>query len=492
MAVRAGYVDTLYEGFDCDPVCDPLGGTPLTLDLGQEIDGVDLSMKRLGSISGTVRDAWDGSPVDNGFVDVYDPNGLYIASSVLDRNGRYEVLGLRTGRFIAVAKVSASGYGDQVYPGGCDLFAGTPIEVTVGQITSEIDFALDPLRGLRGRVTQAETGVGIPGVQIDLWSEGDRFQGGPTGADGRFSFVTIGGTWFLSTDNGQGGVDQVFDGIPCPDGPASQGGCDPFAGTPVVVSGDGIQEGLDFALDGVDLAACIPTDTALCLNGGRFRVEMTWRDIFGEAGRGKAQALTSDTGYFWFFDPQNVEAVVKVLDACVDPFDRFWVFAAGLTDVEATLTVTDTLSGETRSYANPLGSPFEPVLDTDAFATCDAPDPRGPSAMPSKLETPPPASETRANSVARIDACSPSPQRLCLANGRFAVEASWSTTGLPAAAAAVPLTADTGYFWFFDDDNVEVVLKVLDACAGAVPRFWVFTSGLTDVGVDVTVTDTET
>lgn len=34
-----------------------------------------------------------------------------------------------------------------------------------------------------------------------------------------------------------------------------------------------------------------------------------------------------------------------------------------------------------------------------------------------------------------------------------------------------------GYFWFFEEDNVEVVLKVLDACSFT-DRFWVFAAGL--------------
>jgi hypothetical protein len=62
--------------------------------------------------------------------------------------------------------------------------------------------------------------------------------------------------------------------------------------------------------------------------------------------------------------------LIKVLDACVSPFDRFWVFAAGLTNVEVSLTVTDTDSGERRHYRNLPGRAFIPIQDTDAFATC--------------------------------------------------------------------------------------------------------------------------
>jgi hypothetical protein len=46
------------------------------------------------------------------------------------------------------------------------------------------------------------------------------------------------------------------------------------------------------------------------------------------------------------------------------------VFAAGLTDVETELTVTDTVAGGTRRYHNAAGTAFQPVQDTDAFATC--------------------------------------------------------------------------------------------------------------------------
>ena len=65
-----------------------------------------------------------------------------------------------------------------------------------------------------------------------------------------------------------------------------------------------------------------------------------------------------------------MEVILKVLDACVDPFNRFWVFAAGLSDVEVTVRVTDTVSSEVQEYFNPLGTAFRPIQDTAAFDTC--------------------------------------------------------------------------------------------------------------------------
>jgi len=123
-----------------------------------------------------------------------------------------------------------------------------------------------------------------------------------------------------------------------------------------------------------EIGACVPDEGHLCLQGGRFRVGATYATGLGLAGEAQAVPLEPDSGGFWFFGPDNLELLVKVLDACV-PFERFWVYAAGLTDVGVTLVVEDTATGAAREYRNPLGSPFAPVHDASAFATCSPPPP---------------------------------------------------------------------------------------------------------------------
>jgi hypothetical protein len=114
---------------------------------------------------------------------------------------------------------------------------------------------------------------------------------------------------------------------------------------------------------------CTQNATTLCLSGDRFAVSATWKTADGNSGNGQAVRLTADTGYFWFFQSTNVEAVVKVLNACVVN-QRIWVFAGGLTNVNVVLTVRDTKNGAVRTYTNPQGIAFQPVQDTAAFATC--------------------------------------------------------------------------------------------------------------------------
>ncbi len=78
---------------------------------------------------------------------------------------------------------------------------------------------------------------------------------------------------------------------------------------------------------------------------------------------------------------------------------------------------------------------------------------------------------------------------LCLNEDRFRVAVHWETDDRSGDAEAVELTSDTGYFWFFSENNVEVVIKVLNGCAIGDGAYWVFIGGLTDVRVELEVED---
>ncbi len=122
--------------------------------------------------------------------------------------------------------------------------------------------------------------------------------------------------------------------------------------------------------DDVPAGPCVPDETTLCLGGGRFRVQVTFRPPNGTEQLAHRIELSDDSGLFWFFQPSNVEMLIKVLDACVDPFNHYWVFFAATTNVEFTVTVVDTQAVKARRYPNPQGKAALPVQDTSAFATC--------------------------------------------------------------------------------------------------------------------------
>ena len=119
-----------------------------------------------------------------------------------------------------------------------------------------------------------------------------------------------------------------------------------------------------------DAARCVPSDEAHCLERGRFRVVAHWRDFQSREGDARTLPTTlDDTGLFWFFNEDNVELTVKVLNGC-DVTGNFWVFISSGSTVEYEIEVTDTKTGARRTYDNDLGEIPELIADTSAFATC--------------------------------------------------------------------------------------------------------------------------
>ena len=220
------------------------------------------------------------------------------------------------------------------------------------------------------------------------------------------------------------------------------------------------------ALARFEQPTCPNPDSTLCLQGGRFRATVAWHDFSGNSGVGHAVPLSSDTGSFWFFSPNNVELVVKTLDGRALN-GNWWVFSGALSNVEYTLTVTDTASGAVRTYTNPSGT-FASQGDTAAF-------PAGPPFTPPAATPAPPSSDS-----------------LLLNGERFRFEVSWRDfSGNTGIGHASRLTPDSGTFWFFNPENVELIVKALDGTQ-INGKWWVFYGALSNVEYTMTVTDTLT
>lgn len=234
---------------------------------------------------------------------------------------------------------------------------------------------------------------------------------------------------------------------------------------------------------------CAAGSEVLCLQGGRFQARVSWKNPFtGETGTGKTLPLTGDTGSFWFFDPANLEMMVKVLDARgVNGY--FWVFFGSLSNVEYTLTLTDTATGATKTYHN---APLQFGSQSDVTAFKDSPSSAAATlaAGPAPLE--PPAAPAPEASLFAAPDCFPTSTAFCAQN-RFQVEVSFvdPRNGGAGKGLATQLTDDTGVFWFFAPSNLELMVKVLDG-SGVNGHFWVFYGALSDVEYTITVTDTAT
>jgi hypothetical protein len=116
--------------------------------------------------------------------------------------------------------------------------------------------------------------------------------------------------------------------------------------------------------------ACTGDNETLCLNNSRFTAEVSWTRPNGQTGTGKVQTLPQDdSGLFWFFNVDNIEMLVKVLNGC-GVNNRYWVFYSPGTNVGFNLRVTDTQTGQQKTYLNNVGTVAQSVADTSAFAAC--------------------------------------------------------------------------------------------------------------------------
>jgi len=242
---------------------------------------------------------------------------------------------------------------------------------------------------------------------------------------------------------------------------------------------------------------CVTDAESLCLLDGRFEVRVAWRNPRqdGDSGAGHAEPVPGSdiSGTFWFFQPENVELIVKMLDGTTLN-GSFWHFYGALSDVEYWISVRDTETGAGRTFHNP---PFEICgqADTRAFSQ----EPQAPqsirssasiSSMPSmpsiRLQTP---------QVRAMVAGGTEPPSLTFQDGRFEVEVTWREprSGDRGVGHPVPAlsTGETGFLWFFQPDNLELVVKILDGRT-INGHFWFFWGGLSDVEYTIRVLDTDT
>jgi len=114
----------------------------------------------------------------------------------------------------------------------------------------------------------------------------------------------------------------------------------------------------------------VPSEQTLCLKD-RFMVAIVGISSHPTGIGTPVRFGSSDTGIFWFYNDQNYEAMVKVIDAC-SYNDRWWVFAAALTNQSYTIVIFDTVHPEasTRFFSNTVPNLSPAFTDTDAFATC--------------------------------------------------------------------------------------------------------------------------
>ena len=253
--------------------------------------------------------------------------------------------------------------------------------------------------------------------------------------------------------------------------------------------------------------ACLPRPTGLEVGG--YHVFACFERPDGAAVRAWDYRLGSDeSGLFYLFSRENVEVLVKVLDGCAYNGHR-WVFVAPVTDlgfklelrelslVEAVWRYDRDNPGRGAGFfaGNPKGRRARAVSDTEAIpcsaaeiaAAARASGAGGDSALlPPVAPAPPTSSRAFLNAGEGTD-CEPGGPALTVSGG-YRVSLCYETAnGLVGDALDWGLdSTHSGLLYFFNRDNVEILIKVLDGC-GVNGHRWVFVAPVTDLAFNLQV-----
>lgn len=256
VATDFDYTNEVYDDLPCAGPCVPTDGTPITIDLNETINGLHFSLDPNGYISGIVTNA-DGEPILDAMAIAYDASGTPQRTAYTNSQGHYTLDNIAS-NVPTYVRISAYGYRSEVYDNipclNCDPTKGKAIIVRPGATTRHVNFTLEPTdttpanTGIRGLVTDHQ-GQPLVNVVVDIWRDsGSYYQSTTTGLDGTYQTNLFTGIWYVSTDNGQGLIDQVYGGVTCP-GPAYSQLCDPMSGTPLILESSGdLIENVDFTL----------------------------------------------------------------------------------------------------------------------------------------------------------------------------------------------------------------------------------------------------
>ena len=254
-----GYVNELYDGISCPNWCDLTLGDDILVAAGVTTPGINFELAKGGRISGTVTEDGTGTPLERVFIDLFTPTGEFISNPSSDSMGEYLSPALPAGTYFA-RTWNDQGYVNELYDDvpcfGCVLTSGTPIVVTAGTITEDIDIDLGQGSQIAGTVTQDGGGGPIEGIHVEIFSSsGQLLAWAPTDATGDYEISEAlgAGLYFVKTWNDLGYINELYDGLPC-------AYCVVTDGTPLRISADETTYEVDFSLTKGGLISGTVTD----------------------------------------------------------------------------------------------------------------------------------------------------------------------------------------------------------------------------------------
>ncbi|MBC8160311.1 MAG: carboxypeptidase regulatory-like domain-containing protein [Roseiflexaceae bacterium] len=255
---------------------------PIVITAPTAVTNTDAVLAQGGAISGRITAADTGLPLVNVAVSILNAAGDSVAYAYTTSDGVYTTSGLPSGSY----RVSFDPQGDsRPYAGA--FYAGV-VAVTAPNITANIDAALPRGATIAGRVTDANTGVPLPNIDVLIYdSSGEYIAWAETGPDG--SYVT-------EDSIGPGTYRVGFNPYGDPSGYAaafSNGKTSLATADSIMVSGTTNVTGIDAALVKGGLISGKVTDASS--GAGLSRIEI---EVYDSSGNQVAAGYTGPTGLY--------------------------------------------------------------------------------------------------------------------------------------------------------------------------------------------------
>lgn len=322
-----------------------LTATPVSVDLGEVLTGIDVELPLGAVVRGEVTDEATGEPLAPACVRTHDAAGDVTGWGYGGGDDDYRVSGLRGDVSLMFSDCSDGSHAYEWYDDAATRAASTAVRTTAGEEVSGIDAALGPAGWIRGRLTN-HVGAPARGVCVDAFDATGEWVGwGGTGAQGRYTVRGLRGADYrvLFSDCWAGGYrDEWWDGaasmgeaspIPVTVGSITQGIDAVLEAPRLIFLQDGgsteVAEGGDGDRFGVGLGQASSSDISVTLEtDGQISVEPRSLDfVSGDATAREVRVEAVDDeiaeGPHWTWVTLRTTGDDPVLGGLVQ---RFWVF----------------------------------------------------------------------------------------------------------------------------------------------------------------------
>jgi major membrane immunogen (membrane-anchored lipoprotein) len=151
-----------------DHVSEYASASPVAVTAGVTTSSINFALQKgAGSISGKVTDGPSATALSGMTVSACPTAGGYCYTTTTSASGTYTITGVPAGSYV-VSSGGTVNYVTQYYNNVYDVASATPVAVTAGGTTSNINFALQGSGSISGKVTDSATSAAISNMAVKV------------------------------------------------------------------------------------------------------------------------------------------------------------------------------------------------------------------------------------------------------------------------------------------------------------------------------------